>query len=70
MTEKQKADYLKDPTRCPYCGDEEFFCNVNSMSGLEIQCECRDCGRSWVEVLQRVDVREPQPSTIKPRFGA
>lgn len=64
LTEKQKLDYLKDPTKCPFCGSGQMQSdsdnNGETPSHQNFRCDCAVCKRSWVEVykLERIETDE------------
>jgi hypothetical protein len=60
LTPEQKAAYLADSGRCPYCGEE-------GVEGAEVECEgdkhyqninCNACGRDWVDVYTLSEIEE------------
>lgn len=42
LTDKQKAAYLADPTKCPCCGHCDIFT-------FESHSRCRKCNATWTD---------------------
>ena len=59
MDEKQKARYMKDQDRCPYCQSD----NING-EGFDVydsdtiwqRIICGDCKKEWNDIYQFVNV--------------
>ena len=45
MDEKQKADYLESPNRCPYCNSDKIVGQEFKTKSFTQIIECPDCGR-------------------------
>lgn len=59
LTERQKADYLKDPTYCPYCGAKGpriQWGDVCETPAEMVRMEnyCFSCERIWNDVLSAI----------------
>ncbi len=58
ITALQKAKYLGNPCRCPYC-DSDDVCptgvDVESLAQLVV---CPDCQRQWIEIYTLTDLEE------------
>jgi DNA-directed RNA polymerase subunit M/transcription elongation factor TFIIS len=62
FTKQQKDLYIKDPTVCPYCGNNRLYFqsaknNLSEHKGYN-KMVCKDCGKCWEEVLSLIDIRE------------
>ena len=60
LTEKQKQDYLKHSTLCPYCGSNDISCiaiQVDNQSAWQ-DCECLSCNKSWTDIFTLTDIQE------------
>lgn len=60
MTKKQKKDYLKDSTRCPYCHSDNIASDNIQADGIMVysNVECSDCGKSWSDIFTLTNVEE------------
>jgi transposase-like protein len=56
MDEKQKADYLKSPNRCPYCKSDKIVGQEFKTESFMQTIECPDCGKQWTDVYTLTDV--------------
>ena len=56
MDEKQKADYLKNPYRCPYCNSDRIVALEFSTESFSQPVECLDCQKQWMDSYTLTDV--------------
>ena len=59
MTKKQKATYLRNPTRCPLCGSDAITADcieADAATAWSI-VSCADCGASWQDIYTLTDVK-------------
>lgn len=58
MTKTQKKNYLKTPSKCPYCGSENLDCGTMQVDGKDAwqSVECNDCHAQWRDVYKLADV--------------
>ena len=57
ITSEQKAAYLKNPSRCPFCGGSDLEGEGYDYDGDPAQTiECQDCGRSWLDIFTLTDI--------------
>jgi len=58
LSPQQKKNYLKAPSKCPYCQSDEITAqsfDADSEGGSQ-PVNCDECHASWVDVYQLVDV--------------
>lgn len=60
MNKEQKKRYMKDQSKCPYCGStsltgKSFDTDSGSVSQF---VTCSECGKSWRDVYTFSDVEE------------
>lgn len=60
LTEEKKAEYLKNPNRCPYCGSDNIQADHFDPEGKYVPVECLDCEREWREIYKLVDIEESE----------
>jgi len=51
---RQKAEYLKNPNRCPYCGSDNIEADGFDGEGNEVWCF--DCKHSWFDAYTLTDL--------------
>lgn len=70
LTHEQKAAYIADPTKCPFCGQKTSQIGSCGLwgygvpcGGYEDNCGCVHCGAKWKEHYTLTDItvtREPE----------
>jgi hypothetical protein len=63
LTDQQKQAYVKNPTKCPYCGSNDIEGEVteNDCDGNYRQrITCHACGKWWVDVFTLATIEEPK----------
>ena len=61
LTEQQKRDYVaKKGYYCPYCGSENISAGPFDGEGCFQPVECADCGRTWQDIYELIDIEETE----------
>lgn len=58
LTPLQKQQYLKNPSRCPYCGSGDIIGGHIEVDSAEAwqTIECEDCLRSWNDIYTLTNI--------------
>ncbi len=54
----EKAKYLRNPCRCPYCNSDDVCPTGVDVESLTQLVVCPDCQHQWIEIYRLVDVEE------------
>ena len=55
LSDKQRADYIEDPSQCPYCANTNIVGGsiyAEGCSHAVRRIDCVNCGLSWDEVFK------------------
>jgi hypothetical protein len=60
ITDRKAERYIKNPTKCPYCGDPDITGGDMTTEAGEINQEmsCTACGREWWDIYLLQTVQE------------
>lgn len=71
LTEEQKANYVKHPNTCPYCGSDNISAGPFESVDMfrEVQCQENDCLKIWRDCytltsIEEEDTDEQLPESI------
>lgn len=56
LTKTQIEDYILNPIKCPFCGDEEVSAGVGTYESdqykVKISCNKEGCEKCWTEIYK------------------
>jgi len=57
--EKNKAEYIKHPNNCPFCGSDDISADDDLYEGNTIlrEIDCNACEERWYEVFTLTDIQ-------------
>ena len=60
LSEKQKRDYVADPSHCPFCDSDGISYGDDYYDGprLTVRLTCEDCDKKWYEVFELKTIEE------------
>jgi len=58
LTEKQKEEYLKDSSVCPFCKSSNIEGGPVEINGNEAdqRVSCNECNKSWIDIYTLTEV--------------